>query len=249
MSRRIIVPEGSVVVGTFDLPGDVARHVRDVLRLGAGESVVLSDGAGLEAEAVLVRASKGSTTVLVAAGAIARTQPSRGPAITLFQGVGKGEKMDAIVRQATELGVARIVPVITERSIARQESRPSRWRAIAEDAVRVSGRPFRPSIESVVSIASIFSRERSEVALCLMLGAARSLREVLGPFADGDRDFSDARSVDLLIGPEGGFSEGETRQIESAGFVPVHLGTYTLRMESAGPAAIALVSFLAGCLE
>ena len=193
----------------------------------------------------------------------------------LIQGLGKGDKMDQVVRQATELGVWRISPVITERAVARG-ARAERWRTIADDAVRVSGRAFRPTIDPVVALGAVLagSERRAAVSLCLAGNAPLGLRAFFG---QGRRPTEaraaagaavgtgggagtttgvevggaeeDLQTIEVLVGPEGGLSLGELRAAEVAGFTAVHLGPNILRTETAGPAAVAMIMLLAGGLD
>jgi 16S rRNA (uracil1498-N3)-methyltransferase len=151
--------------------------------------------------------------------------------------------MDAVVRQATELGATRIVPVTASRGVARLDGRVERWRAIAEDAIRVSGRPRRPVIEEVVPLASVFGRARARVALCLAGSARSSVGAAVGD-GQGLRD-----GYEVLIGPEGGLDPEEIAAAAAAGFSQVQLGPYTLRTETAGPAVLAILQYVAGALD
>ncbi|MCK6544399.1 16S rRNA (uracil(1498)-N(3))-methyltransferase [Myxococcota bacterium] len=243
MVRRILVPEGALAEGVSTLDPDVAVHVRDVLRLGAGDALLLRDGAGHEADATIEGVSKRVVSVRVG-GVRVIDDPSSRVALTLVQAVGKGDKMDSVVRQASELGARVIVPVVTARAVARQEGRVDRWRGIAHDATRVSGRALRPRIEPVARFEDVLARPRSALALCLAGGAPRSLAAELDARASSDRP----ATIEVLIGPEGGLTDPEIAAAIGAGFSAVHLGPHTLRTETAGPAVLAIVLFWAGAL-
>lgn len=237
MKRRIVVPAGSLSAGRLTLEEDLGHYLRDVLRLPAGEALDLRDGAGLRADAVLVASSR--REVIVEVASVEAAPPPAGLQLTLHQAIAKGEKVDQVVRQATELGVARIVPVLTARSVPRQEKRVPRWRAIADDAVRVSGRAFRPVVEEVQSFEAVLGRERAQVALVPAVGAALGLHGALAS-AGG------AATAEVLIGPEGGLTAEEVEAAEAAGFRAVSLGPNVLRTETAGPALAAVLSFWGG---
>jgi 16S rRNA (uracil1498-N3)-methyltransferase len=227
VTRRLVLPEGFLSDGDHALPEDLAHYVRRVLRLKPQDELLLSDGAGQEADGIIVDHGR----VL-----IRNTQAAPaplGPELTLIQGVGKGDKMDAVVRQATELGVRHIVPVLCERSVAQHQNRGSRWRAIAEDAVRVSGRARRPVIEAVIPLSELWDRPRAEKSLCLMLDAPALMPSKLG-------------SAEILIGPEGGLTAEELEKAQAGGFSLVHLGPHTLRTETAGPAVLAVLMYGSG---
>jgi 16S rRNA (uracil1498-N3)-methyltransferase len=240
MTRRIVVPEGSLAIGELVLLEDEAIHVRDVLRLRPGVTLLLSDGAGNDATAEIVEVSR--KTVRVNVRRIEQVKEVALPRLELLQCVGKGDKMDVVVRQATEIGVRAIVPVISERSVARREARIDRWKKVAEDAIRVSGRPFRPEIDRVRTFDEIIARPRAPLALTFSIEATTSL----GLHLKNRKDRPDR--IEALIGPEGGLTPEELARAEHAGFSLVHLGPHTLRTETAGPVVAAMVLFWARAL-
>ncbi len=238
MVRRLIVPPELLVTGQADLPPDLVHYVARVLRLTAETEVCLMDGVGGMAQAELLSVHKSGVRIQV--GPVQR-EARQGPQIELLQAVAKGDKMDQVMRQATELGVGRIRPVLSERAVARQDKKLSRWQGIAEDALRVTGRRWRPHIEAVQPLSEALSQTEAQLKLVLALDRAQSLRARLN-------EVQTPCSVALLIGPEGGLTEPEVAQAETAGFVAVHMGPHTLRTETAGPAAAAIISFWAGGL-
>ena len=227
MSRRLVLPEGLLLDGKHELTEDQSHYLRRVLRLKVDDELLLSDGAGQKAKGRVLS----NSSILIFE--VEAASPPLGPALTLIQGVGKGDKMDAVVRQATELGVRRIQPVLCERSVAHQQNRVERWRTIAEDALRVSGRTRRPVIDPVIELDQLWEQPRSAQSFCLALNTDRLLTATV-------------ESADILIGPEGGLSTQEIAASEKNGFTPVHLGAHTLRTETAGPAAIAILMYGSG---
>ncbi|MCB9650402.1 MAG: 16S rRNA (uracil(1498)-N(3))-methyltransferase [Deltaproteobacteria bacterium] len=236
--RRLVVPEASLAEGALALPKELAHYVRDVLRLGEGAGLLLLDGAGGEAEAELRAVDKKQVTLQV--GPVRRT-PAPSPALVLLQAVGKGDKMDQVVRQATELGVAEVVPVLTARAVARQEGRVERWRTICEDAVRVAGHRHRPRIAEVTPLTEALAGAPEGLRLALALDAAAPLAQRLAEAEPGV-------PITVLVGPEGGLTPDEVAEARAAGFLAAHLGDRTLRTETAGPAVLAIVAFWAGRL-
>lgn len=239
--RRFVVAEGTLSKGRLALAGDVASHLRDVLRFRAGEEVLLSDGTGVEAPAVIVEVDR--RQVVVAIEALRALPEPEGSALTLIACVAKGDKIDAVVRQACELGVRRIVPVISERSVAEKRSRTERWRAIAEDAIRVSGRAHRPVIEEVVTLDEVLARPRAEASFVFALKGAVPFHRALSAWS------KPPRTLECLVGPEGGLTEAEVEKSEKSGFSIVHLGTHTLRADTAGPAIAAIALYWAASID
>lgn len=247
--RRVVLPAerlgGPPPEGArLDLPDDVVRHLH-VLRLSPGTELELTDGEGGEARAVLASLDKRAGTVEIFE---ARHHPRPpGPEIVLVQGVGKGDKLDQVVRQAAELGAARLVPVASERAVAHRENRIDRLRAIADDALRVSRRAYRMRVDPPAPLEAVLESldlgaSDGALGLVFLLGARRPLRSVL----DEALERGPLKRVTLFVGPEGGFSPAEVSRLEGAGLADVHLGPFVLRTETAGPAVVAMTRFALG---
>ncbi len=223
------------------------EHVLRVLRLRAGDALTLFDGRGGEYAARLVRTEK--LTAVVAIGehlAVERESPL---AITLLQSLARGEKMDWIVQKATELGVARIVPVSVERSVVRlaNEDRADRklahWQAVAVSACEQCGRNRLPEITAPMDIfAALALVDAIDVRLLLSPEGEESL-------ATPAADHGAATQVAILIGPEGGFEDREMAAAARHGFRAVRFGPRVLRTETAAIAAITALQTLCGDLR
>ncbi|HRO63084.1 16S rRNA (uracil(1498)-N(3))-methyltransferase [Thermomonas sp.] len=231
-----------LAVGTTAvLPEAIAQHLLRVLRLREGDACVLFNGDGHDCDARIVAVGKREARVEITARRLIENEsPLR---ITLLQGIARGEKMDWIVQKATELGVARILPVLSERSEVRlngerAERRLAHWREVAVSACEQSERALLP-----------------ELAPPQPLAQAAGLRDgpgfVLDPLAEGSARSVAAslqRACTLAIGPEGGWSPRDLEQLRAAGFGGLRLGPRVLRTETAGIAAIAVLQALAGDL-
>ena len=214
-----------------------AHHLARVLRLGPGDMVQAVDGRGLELTVRLTRVGpRGAEGAIV--GRVSR--PVESPLdLTLAQGIPKGDKLESIIRMATELGVARIVPLVTERTIARAE--PSRWsqrllrcQRVAREAAKQSGRAVVPEVEGPRALTDWLGEPRPPgLLLCCWEGERTGLAAAL-PAGGLDR-------ATVVVGPEGGLSEGEVTRLRSAGAVVAGLGPRILRTETAGPVALALL--------
>ena len=226
MKPPLRLPLDAIAPGPRALPAEAATYVTRVHRLGPGDRLLVFDpDLAVEAEAEV--ADVGRRAVVVEVGEVrpARRQPGR--AVTLVQGVGKGDKLDSIVRDATELGAARIVPALCERSVARPDAgRSARWRRIAVEAARQCGRGDAPVIEPPLPFAKAILLGRDPAALCLCLDPAAE--QPLGPALAT----LGARAAVLAVGPEGGLTAAELAAAEAAGFVRVTLGPLTLRTET-----------------
>jgi len=217
------------------LAGSAAAHVARVLRLKAGDALTLFNGAGGEYAGRIALARGAALEVEVGVAApLERESPL---AITLVQGVSRGERMDWVVQKATELGVARLVPVLTERSVVRLDERQARkrrehWRAIAIAACEQCGRNRLPQVDAALPLRQFLREDRIE-ATRLMLSPEATL-----PLSDIPRPPDEVR---VLIGPEGGLNEEERGHAAAAGYAGVRLGPRVLRTETAAVAALALL--------
>ena len=219
------------------------HHLRRVLRLRPGALVEATDGTG---RVVTVRLDalapdRASGTIL----GEARGTRESACAITLAQAVLKGERMTWLVQKVTELGVARIVPVLTERVVAWTRDagqRRRRWERVASEAVKQCGRAVIPPVESPRGFAEVMDEvPRHDVTWLLLEGGGT-------PVAEAARAEARPRRVLLLVGPEGGFTRAEVDRAVAAGARLVGLGSRILRAESAGLAGVTLCQHLFGDL-
>ena len=228
---------------TLALPEDAANHLVRVMRLREGDACVLFNGDGSDYAATLLAVGKREVQVRIDA---ARALDNESPlAITLLQGIARGEKMDLILQKATELGVAAIVPVNAERTevkldAARAEKRVAHWNNVVTSACGQSGRARIPALSPPQALAA------AAAAL-----PAQSLRLTLDPLG-GHRlsalPPAPAGGVVIAIGPEGGWSPRDRQQLGDAGFQGLQLGPRILRTETAGLAAIAALQARLGDL-
>lgn len=221
-----------------DLPEAAAHHVVRVLRMRPGDALVLFDGRGGEWCAEL--SGKGG-----AGGPVRATllhfvpRESESPLHTvLVQALPSGDKMDWVVEKSVELGVTAIQPVVARRSVIRlsaerMERRVAHWNAIASAACAQCGRNRVPEVAPVLDLPQYLAVAKAQNALKWMLApqAGVALREREPPVAD--------QPVLVLVGPEGGWEEGEIRAAQAAGFGLLRLGARVLRTETAGAAMLA----------
>jgi 16S rRNA (uracil1498-N3)-methyltransferase len=229
---HVEVPVGGRV--QVDLHGTAANHVARVLRLRAGDPLILFDDAGGEYTATVVSLSRHMVRVNV--GEYLTTDRESPLHVTLAQGISRGERMDVVVQKATELGVKRIVPVLTERAVVRLNeaqaaNRLRHWRAISVAACEQCGRNRLPEITPPMSLQAF-----------LVSALPDGLRLLLQP--DGGlraRDLPTSTAATLLIGPEGGLSDAERTAALAAQFRGLSLGPRILRTETAALAALAVI--------
>lgn len=238
---RIHVPAPLAVGSEVTLPAQAGEHLARVLRLPAGAPFVMFDGGGGEYAAEITAIGKQVRARVLRHEPVERESPLH---ITLVQGVARGERMDLIVQKATELGVARIVPVLAERSVVKldpkqRERKREHWQSIVVSACEQCGRNRVPDVLEVASLGEALKAPAEGALRCLLAAdASGSLAEVAAG-APGGR-------LVLLIGPEGGLADHEQKLALANGFVACRLGPRIMRTETAGLAALAVLQAMAG---
>ena len=237
---RIFVEQKLVGGKGVGLPEQAGLHLTRVLRLEPGAQITLFDGTGGEYQGTLERDGKNWWAKVGSHDPVERESSL---AITLLQGVARGERMDMILQKATELGVTRIVPLLAERSVVKVDEKQrarkqEHWQAIAIAACEQCGRNRIPEITAPRSLGDAIAMLPADAARCLLAadGAAplASLPQQAG------------RHIVLLIGPEGGLADNERKFAHANGFVAYRLGPRILRTETAGLAALATLQALGG---
>ena len=241
--HRFFVEPSQIGEKEIVITGPDVNHIRNVLRMRAGEELLAADGQGSEYRCILRELQDSEIRAEICRKLSGSAElPSR---ITLFQGLPKSDKMDLIIQKCVELGVFRIVPVTTKRTVVKldakkEESRRKRWTAVSESAAKQSGRGIIPEISGVQSFREAVE-EAGELDVCLIPyekaeNMART-REILSGIPAG-------ASIGVFIGPEGGFEEEEVREAMEAGARPITLGRRSLRTDTAGMAVLAMLGYL-----
>lgn len=228
----------------FPLPEHAAAHALRVLRLHAGDAITLFNGDGHEYAARLVVANGREAVARVQSRQVAMRESAL--RITLAQSLARGEKMDWVVQKAVELGVAAIVPLITERSEVkldpgRAAKRTEHWRTVAIAACEQCGRCVLPTIIPPLPLQAWLATLDPDC------GDTRLMLHPVAGIAPRALQPAPASAV-LAVGPEGGFGDGDLTALREAGFHQLGLGPRILRTETAGLAAIAALQALYGDL-
>jgi 16S rRNA (uracil1498-N3)-methyltransferase len=219
----------------LNVEGSAGNHIARVLRLRVGDALTLFNGQGGEYAGSIEEMRRDTVVVSVLERReVDRESPYQ---LTLAQGISRGERMDWVVQKATELGVWRIAPLFTERSVVQlDEKQASRkvqhWRSIAVAACEQSGRNRVPEITQPVGLYELLERRISSgTALLLSPGAPLRIADIAHAGAD----------TKVLIGPEGGLADVEQEAAVKSGFTPVRLGPRVLRTETAAVCALTLL--------
>ena len=240
---RVYIPPERITGEQIALQSREARYILAVLRLGPGDEVTVFDGAGNEYRTELTEDDERGMYLAIQEGA--RPERESPLQITLGQALLKGERMKFVIQKATELGVNRIIPLVTSRTIPlvegeRESLRRERWQRIAQEAAKQSGRAMVPEIEAVHELAD-FLAQSAGARIMLWEGEPAPLREVV-------KRIDAQAGMTLLIGPEGGFSEQEVTVAQAHGFLVAGLGQRVLRAETATLSVLTIIQHLFGDL-
>lgn len=228
--------------------GEAAHHLHRVLRLERGDPCTLFDGAGRVATALVDGWTHGALELRLTS--IRDLPPLPGPTLELIVAVLKADKLDWVVQKLTELGVDRIVPVHTARSVARPKAdsaarRQERIGRILREAARQCGRAHLPRLDPIRPLGEALAETDAPGELRLFCWEEAPLEARLGTLLEGALD---APRLRILIGPEGGLTAEEASLATAHGFLPASLGTLILRAETAAIAACALAASRLGRL-
>jgi 16S rRNA (uracil1498-N3)-methyltransferase len=217
-----------------------AHYLARVLRVSAGQPLVLFNGDGHDYAAEVLRAGRRELMVAVNSRLPGLAEPALG--ITVVQAASRGERMDHTLQKCTELGAAAFQPVFSERCEVRLEGeklerRLEHWQGVVISACEQCGRSRIPPVRAPLTLPGWLDQPGHGVRLVLDPGAARPLAGV-----------DPGREVELAVGPEGGFSTSELEQMQARGVGAVSLGPRILRTETAAPAAVAILQCLGGDL-
>lgn len=227
------------------IEGGDARHIALSLRMKQGEELILCDGKGTEAVCAVASLCPESVVLDVKERRASETEPKT--RVTLYQALPKADKMEYIVQKAVELGVYRIVPVLTSRCISRPDEKTAakkreRFCKIAAEAAKQSGRGIIPEVDGVLTFKNAV-KEMSTAGLPIFFfeHASLPLRKYMEKYTGGD--------IAVMVGAEGGFSDEEAAFAEENGLLSASLGPRILRCETAPVAALAAIMYAAGEME
>jgi 16S rRNA (uracil1498-N3)-methyltransferase len=226
------------------ISGMDAKHIKNVLHLKTGDKIGLFDGKGYEYESRITQFL--SNTVEVAISRKHRTLTESPVKITIAQAFLKEKKMDALIRQLTELGITAWLPFFSKRSIpqpneARLATRVQRWDKIAKQSIKQCKRGLVPQISPPASFENLLDAAKGyDLKIVFWENATALMNSSITEKMDNPE------KILLLLGPEGGFSEAEIEQTNSAGFIPFSLGPRILRAETAPIAACSIIQYVLG---
>lgn len=243
--HRFYLPPGECVGSELSLTGREAHHAARVLRLRSGDPVVVLDGVGGEWDCEVARVARDVAVLRV-------VRHFRSPApearVTLVQALPKGKLFDSIIQKATELGVSRVVPLISDRVVTQidddnESSKLEHWQMVAVEAVKQCGQPWLPTIDVPVTLSALLNQgvvAELDLVASLQPGS-RHPRVWFDEFRQ--RMGRTPRTVNVWVGPEGDFTKDETDSIIAAGIKPITLGPLVLRCETAATFCLSVMSY------
>ena len=239
MARFFVLPEkvsgDEIMIDTEDV-----SHISRVLRLQVGDEIEICDTCGYDYHSRIEEIQKNAVRCRVLSKAKSDSEPAL--KVTLYQGLPKGSKMDYIIQKTTELGITRIVPCEMSRCVVkledRKEKKTERWRKIAEEAAKQSGRGIIPEISMPMTFHEALEDMKNAEILFAPYECEedQTLRSVISRRKEG-------RTAAFIIGPEGGFDPAEIEAIQKCGIPAVTLGKRILRTETAGEAVLAMIMY------
>ncbi|MGB9628388.1 MAG: 16S rRNA (uracil(1498)-N(3))-methyltransferase [Thermodesulfobacteriota bacterium] len=238
--KRFYVSQLQIEKGVTKVEGSEARHIRKILRLKPGDEVILFNGSTQQYLGTIIEDHSNSVTIRIQK--ILPSQSESPLEVTLAQSLLKGEKMDYLIQKATELGVRRVIPFLSSRSIPRLDEsqlfrRQQRWEKIAIEASKQCGRGIIPSVDPLQDYSNLLKNAPNE-ALRLLLWEKEGVR-----LKDFLRGLTEKKEVFFVVGPEGGLSKEEVIQAEQFGFIPVFLGERILRAETVSLCILSILQY------
>ncbi|MBP3700938.1 MAG: 16S rRNA (uracil(1498)-N(3))-methyltransferase [Lachnospiraceae bacterium] len=235
--HMFFVEPRQIVGGQITITGPDVNHIRNVLRMKPGEMVRVSDEKDFCGQCRVEELLEDQILLTILEEADSTELPAQ---VTLFQGLPKGDKMEWIIQKNTELGIARIVPVVMKRSVVKLDAKKAatkvaRWQAIAESAGKQSGRTKLPEVAPVMTYAQALKEAADYDLLLLPYESAEGMDAVRSLFAQA----APGMRIGILIGPEGGFEPSEVEAAVAAGWKVLSLGRRILRTETAGMTVMA----------
>lgn len=241
---RFYIPPERWNADHLELGEEEAHHALHVLRMKPGDRAVVFNGQGVRATVEITATAKRSVelkTLEVTQAAPRRCQ------ITLGQAIPKGKNMDLIVQKGTELGVAAVAPLLTERTVVQCDARETarkqeKWQAVAIEACKQCGQNWLPTVHTPMSMTELLKRDFDLKLIASLTSGSRHPKDVLAEVLS-ERAGTPPANVLILIGPEGDFTPEETAEALQAGCRPITLGPIVLRTETAALYCLSVLNY------
>ncbi|WP_248926721.1 16S rRNA (uracil(1498)-N(3))-methyltransferase [Paenibacillus hamazuiensis] len=249
--QRYFIPAEQFFEDYVLIAGDDAHHLARVMRAEEGDRVIVSDGLAREALVEIREIAKDR----VRAEIVERLPMDREPNVEVWiaQSLPKGDKMETVIQKATEIGAARFVPFVSERTVVQLDAkkegkRVERWQKIAKEAAEQAHRNRVPAVDSPCDWKALLAlaQEMDAAWICYEKESGSQLKPALRKLLSGESGEGARKKIMLIVGPEGGFSETEVAKAEAAGCLPVSLGKRILRTETAAMVGLTCILYETG---
>lgn len=242
---KFFVKSSEITSGKAIITGEDVNHIKKVLRLSCNDNIIISDGQGNDYLANIEKIEKDFISTVIISSQTSNTEPPID--VILFQGLPKSDKMEFIIQKSVELGVGKIVPVITERTVVRVDSKKdadnkvTRWQRISMEAAKQCNRGVIPHVEYPMTFEKAL--EFSGKADLKIIPYEKEKKDSIQMCIEGKHSI---KTVAVFIGPEGGFAEKEIEKAQHFGIKPVMLGPRILRTETAGIMVLSILMYELG---
>lgn len=248
--HRFYVAEDQILGEQVRFSKTELHHIEKVLRLMPDDEIIIFDGSGKEYLVVLKPLAEGELGGIILQQTVANREPVL--KINLVQAIAKGEKMDLIIQKAVELGVSKITPVLTDRTVVKlsgdkAEKKQQRWQSIAREACKQCQRNQIPEVFSIINLGEYLNDCTGETGI--MLYETEPRQPIRTVFDNLKANIMASGQLNLLVGPEGGFSPPEAELAQRNGFVLTGLGPRILRTETAALVALSILFYESGDLD
>lgn len=230
-----------IITDLYSIEGETARHIAKSLRMSIGEALTLVTPSAVQVECIIQDICDNQVTVQILSTKNCENEPSS--KVALYQALPKGDKMDYIIQKSVELGVTKIIPVISARCISRPDEKSLkkkqiRWQKIAKEAAQQSRRGIIPTVENALTFKQAIAQLESEAENIIFYECGgKSVKDIL---SDAPTD------INIFIGSEGGFEQQEVDLVINKGGNSATLGKRILRAETAPLAALSVIMFQTG---
>lgn len=244
MDRFLISPD-RIDDRIVSIDKDQAHHIERVKRLKKGDIISGFDGQGYEYEICLLGKENGVLLGEVKNIKYSNTEPDIH--LALIQGIAKGDKMDMIIQKAVEIGISSVYPVLTDNcvvklSLEKSKNKVRRWNIIAREACKQCRRAVVPVVSDVKDLKEIYKDLQGQKTIMLYENEKSNFKKTLNEQKNEIKD----KKINLIVGPEGGFSEGEVSEALGRGVITAGLGPRILRTETAGLVAGSIILYELG---
>lgn len=230
----------------MEIVGGDAVHILKSLRMSVGDRLTICDGSGSDAECEIYEAGRDYLKLKVLSRSLSLSEPNI--EVNLYQCLPKGDKFDGVVRKSVELGVHSVTPVISSRVISRPDQKAlakkaERWNKISREAAGQSGRGIVPMVREALSFdlavkeASLSDKDECILNIFFYECGGKPMSEL---------NLAGIKTINIFIGPEGGYSPAEAKTAENTGFFTATLGNRILRTETAPVAALSVIMYITG---